>query len=85
MQLIDRGAWILTQSELTVPVLLIQGTADHLVDPLATRRFANNIHANLTYKEWKGGYHELHNEPEKLEVFALMLAWLNQQVATQAA
>jgi alpha-beta hydrolase superfamily lysophospholipase len=86
MQLIDRGQWMLTQKELPVPTLLMQGTKDHLVNLSATRQFAQNISPNhLTYKEWDGGFHELHNEPFKQEVLYFIRGWLDQRLVVASA
>jgi len=82
MELIANGAWIQTQSgPFPLPLLLMQGTADHLVNPAATRRFAAGLTGDVTYKEWDGWYHELHNEVGKEQVIQDMLDWLNRHLA----
>ncbi len=63
------------------PVLLLQGSADRLVSPELTRQFAADApKALVTYKEWEGYYHELHNEPEKDQVIQVMLEWLSAKL-----
>jgi alpha-beta hydrolase superfamily lysophospholipase len=32
------------------------------------------------FRIWEGGYHELHNEPFKQEVFDYILAWINKML-----
>jgi len=59
--------------------LVMQGTADRLVDPLKNRQFARRSNLMITYKEWQGFYHELHNEPEKEDVLNFLLNWINQR------
>jgi alpha-beta hydrolase superfamily lysophospholipase len=77
MQLIQQGAWIQAQKgEFPIPLLLLQGTADHLVNLAATRAFASGQTGDVTYKEWDGWYHELHNELGKAEVIQVMVDWL---------
>jgi acylglycerol lipase len=78
--LLDIGKSILGQAECLpmLPYLFIQGSADHLADPKATRRLAENMHGDITLKIWEGFYHELHNEIQKQEVFQYLLNWLNQ-------
>jgi len=82
MELITNGVWIQAQSgPFPLPLLLLQGTADHLVNPAATRRFAAGLTGDITYKEWDGWYHELHNEVGKEQVIQVMINWLNQHLA----
>ena len=76
-ELISKGAWMQTQTSLHLPLLLMQGSADHLVSPAATRVLAKNLQEQVTYVEWPGLYHELHNEPQKQEIFDTVLTWLN--------
>lgn len=81
MELITNGAWICAHAnEFPLPLLLLQGSEDRLVSIAATRAFAASLKHDLTYKEWPGGYHELHNEPDKAQVFACMLDWIDQQL-----
>jgi acylglycerol lipase len=60
---------------------LMQGTGDHLVSPQATSRFAAGVPQNLvTYREWEGLYHELHNEYEKEQVIQAMVNWIDLRI-----
>jgi len=34
----------------------------------------------VTLKLWESLYHELHNEPEKAEVLAFIIEWLDKQL-----
>lgn len=82
MELITKGAWIQTQGgAFPVPLLLLQGTADHLVSPAATRRFAASLTGDVTYKEWEGLYHELHNEVGKEQIIQEIVAWVDHHRA----
>lgn len=78
LDLLNSGSYIIEHaSSIRMPVLLMQGTEDKLVSPNLTRKFADRAPSGLvTYKEWKGYYHELHNEPEKAEVLKVMTDWL---------
>lgn len=65
-----------------VPLLLAQGSGDHIVSLSATEAFASRIPAHLlTYKVWEGLYHETHNEPEKAQVLRYMIDWIEQTAA----
>ncbi len=83
MELLKAGAWLLEHAdELTLPTLMIQGGADYIVAPDAAREFtAKAPESLLTYKEWEGGYHELHNDIIKEEVLNFILAWIEARLA----
>ena len=61
-----------------MPLFVAQGTEDKLVDPAAAEKFAMNLKGNVTYKCFEGGYHELHNEPEKQELFDAIADWISR-------
>lgn len=75
------GRWALEHaSELTIPLLLMHGGDDKMAFLEASREFANKITGKCTFKIWDGLYHEIHNEPEKEEVFKFLINWLNKEV-----
>lgn len=80
--LLSKGNWILAQAaEFPLPLLLIQGSADHIVSPEATAAFAKAVPQDkLTFKVWEGQYHETHNEPEKQQALQYIIDWLNSQL-----
>ena len=82
MDLLTKGEWLLENAdEFHLPLLLMQGTDDHLVSVEATRTFSERVpQDNITYKEWTGFYHELHNEPEKLIVFDYVHEWIGMSL-----
>jgi alpha-beta hydrolase superfamily lysophospholipase len=63
-------------SELRIPVLLMHGSDDLITSPDGSREFAEKS-GKVALKIWEGGYHELHNEPFKDEVFGFILRWIN--------
>ncbi len=75
--LIEKGQWIQTQDSFPVPLLLIQGGADRIVNPQINREFAKRLKGDVTLKVFDGLYHEPHNEPEQLEVFQTVLDWMD--------
>ncbi len=78
LDLINSGKRLVTQTrEFPLPLLLLHGTADRLVKFQATRDFAEKLDGKTQFFPIQGGYHELHNEPEKDEVFALIHDWLD--------
>ena len=66
--------------KLELPTLLLHGDEDHITSHDASKEFAEKAGENTTFISWKGGYHELHNEPDKEEVFRAMLEWLKKRV-----
>jgi len=82
LELIENGRWILEHApDLTLPTLLMQGSADHLVDPLATRRFAETAPAKfITFRWWEGEFHELHNETNRAEIIQTMIDWIAARI-----
>jgi alpha-beta hydrolase superfamily lysophospholipase len=75
----ESGSWALEHaSELLLPLLLMQGTADRLDSVEATKEFAVKAGSKVTLKLWDGWFHEIHNEPEKAEVFKAMVDWLDE-------
>ena len=54
----------------------MHGTEDRLTSPEGSKEFANNANKNVSLKLWNGLYHELHNEPEKTDVFRFELEWI---------
>ena len=75
------GQWVLEHaSELSLPLLLMHGGADKLSSIEASKEFDRKIPKKCTFKIWDGLYHEIHNEPEKEEVFKFLIDWLNKEV-----
>lgn len=64
-----------------VPLLMIHGKADKIAYSSGSEEFARLVSAtgqDVTLKLWDDLYHEVHNEPEKEEVFQYMIAWLDR-------
>ena len=64
---------------LEIPMLLLHGTADKIIDYKGTQEFANNT-KKAFLKLYEGGYHELHNDLCKEEMMDDVVAWLNSQI-----
>ena len=66
---------------LKTPMLLMQSGADRLVDPAAPDRWAEAAPAELVESvRWEGLYHEMFNEPEKDQVRAKVIEWLDKNL-----
>ncbi|MCE5347311.1 MAG: alpha/beta hydrolase [Bacteroidales bacterium] len=65
-------------SELKVRTLILHGSDDQITSPEGSREFAEKTDmAELMI--FNGGYHELHNEPFKDDVFIYILNWMNRR------
>ena len=68
-------------SQITVPVLVVQGGDDKLVDPSAGPMLVQNVSSvDKTLKMYDGFYHEIFNEPDHLQVMADVEEWLGIQL-----
>lgn len=67
-------------SKIKVPAMLIHGTADALTDYKGSQAFADNAGKKVQINLYEGGYHELHNEPNKEDVLNDVIAWIKQHV-----
>ncbi len=77
----EAGLWALENAaRLEKPVLLMHGTEDKLTSEPASAEFAQRAGANVKYVPWQGCYHEIHNEPERPQVFQTILDWINQHL-----
>ncbi len=66
-------------SGLNVRTLLLHGSDDKICSPEGSREFAaKSDKADL--KIFEGGYHELHNEPFRIEVFNHIMKWLDNKL-----
>lgn len=64
-------------SELQTPTLLIHGKDDQITSPDGSIEFAGKTKM-VELKIWEGGYHELHNEPFKEDVFKYIMTWIKR-------
>lgn len=67
-------------AQIEAPTLVMHGTSDRLTSHNGSLELHSNTKGNVELKIWEGLYHELHNEPEKEEVMAYELKWLEQHL-----
>ncbi|CAH0346801.1 alpha/beta hydrolase [Bacillus sp. CECT 9360] len=66
-----------------VPLMLMQGGDDRVVDKRSVREWFNyNQCSEKHYKEWPGLYHEIFNEPEREDVFQYALGFVENRLKT---
>lgn len=61
-------------------LLLMHGTDDHICSPEGSSEFASKARM-AELKLWDGGYHELHNDLYRHEVFNYINGWINSRLA----
>jgi len=69
--------------EFPVPLLMIHGKEDKVTYSSGSEDFAKLVSVvggEVTLKLWDDLYHEVHNEPEKAEVFQFMIEWLDKHL-----
>ncbi len=75
------GEWALEHAaEFPLPLLLMHGSADRIASPNASQEFANAAGSICTFVLCEGLYHELHNEPEQVDVLKTMVSWLDERM-----
>jgi len=68
-------------SKITLPVLIVQGSADRLIDPDGARMLYGAVSSvDKTIKIYDGLYHEVFNEPEHDQVLGDVEAWLEARL-----
>jgi acylglycerol lipase len=64
-------------SELTIPILLMHGSDDLITSPRGSIEFSEKTD-KVELKIWDGGYHEIHNESFRLDVFDFIMKWIRR-------
>ncbi|GAB4504084.1 MAG: alpha/beta hydrolase [Anaerolineales bacterium] len=84
VEMYQTGLWALEHAnKFPLPLLLMHGSEDRLTSSEASRQFAASAGEKVTLRIWDGLFHEIHNEAEKVEVFATMTGWLDAQLKTK--
>jgi acylglycerol lipase len=67
--------------QITLPVLILHGTADKATNPSGSQRFYDNAGSHdKTLKLYEGHFHDLLNDVDKEEVMADILGWIDQRI-----
>jgi alpha-beta hydrolase superfamily lysophospholipase len=68
-------------SKIALPLFILQGSADRLVDPSGAKLLFDKAGSkDKTLKVYDNLYHEVHNEPERLTMFTDLQTWLMSRV-----
>ena len=67
--------------KISLPLLLLHGSEDRLTAPAGSQFLYDNVSSTeKSLKFYPGLYHEIFNEPERLEVFKDVLSWCDSQL-----
>jgi len=79
--MLETTQWTLKHSgEFSLPLLLLHGKADAIAFPSGSIEFAAPLKEKCKLVLFDEGFHELHNEPIKDEVFKIMTDWMDERV-----
>src|SRR5690606_26186749 len=80
--LLNRMARVMDEAgQFQSPVLIIQGDADKIVQPVVSRKFFDRLEVgDKTWKSYPGMYHELLNDFGREEVVNDILHWLETRM-----
>jgi acylglycerol lipase len=81
--MMDAGIFAIENANtITLPLLVMHGTGDQITSPDASKEFHNNAgNASPQLNLFRGLYHEIHNEPEKEEVFKTIESWMRLKLS----
>lgn len=67
--------------EITLPLFILQGSADNIVDPSGAQMLYDKVSStDKTLKIYEGLYHEVHNEPDRELMFSDLESWLKPRI-----
>jgi alpha-beta hydrolase superfamily lysophospholipase len=78
--ILTQGDWLLAHADKnSLEMLVMIGSDEGIVNKDAVDQFCQKA-PRVSYKVWPDLYHELHNEPEKKDVFDFTLGWLKKHI-----
>lgn len=84
--IMEGGRYVLAHPhELQVPILLMSAGDDLVVDTEAIRQLADAGNPLITYRNWPGYWHELHNERGREDVLQEVWSYLSKQLPQQGS
>ena len=76
--IMDAGEWAIENAKaLNIPMLLMHGTADPIIDFEGAQLISQNA-PDCTFVPFEGGYHELHHDLEKEKLLLALGNWFGQ-------
>ena len=66
---------------ITLPILIMHGSCDKMTDLSGSQELYDTVSSkDKTLKLYDGFYHEIHNDPEKQQVFNDIEGWINSHI-----
>lgn len=79
LSLLEMSDWLdHCAPEFQVPTLVMHGGDDRITSAQASAAFCARAKGDVTWREWDGLWHEMHNEPQKEELFVYTHAWMKR-------
>ena len=76
----ETGEWAIQNAHKTkTPICVFHGDADQITSHNGSKEFVQNSKSG-TFKSYKGGYHELHNDTCRDKMLADVINWLDAQL-----
>jgi alpha-beta hydrolase superfamily lysophospholipase len=80
LDLLTKGEWMLEQTSFSAPLHLLHSKADRLTKHSSSSLMVSHLTGNVTFREYEGLYHELHNEYEWDQVLGEILNWMESNL-----
>ena len=79
LSLLEMSDWLdKCEPEFEVPTLVMHGGDDRITSAPASAAFCARAKGDVTWREWEGLWHEMHNEPQKEQLFQFTYAWMQK-------
>lgn len=81
LSMLEAGEWAIDNaSQLVTPLLLMHGTGDRITSCPASREFASRSNDKCRWIEWPDLYHDMHWEPERIQLFECMQRFIDERI-----
>ncbi|MFN7626321.1 MAG: lysophospholipase [Pirellula sp.] len=81
LSMLEAGEWAIENAhQLTTPLLLMHGTGDRITSCPASREFASRSKDSCRWIEWPDLYHDMHWEPERIQLFECMQRFIDERI-----
>ena len=81
LSMLEAGEWAIDNaSQLVTPLLLMHGTGDRITSCPASREFASRSNDKCRWMEWPDLYHDMHWEPERIQLFECMQRFIDERM-----
>lgn len=68
------------KQKINIPLLILHGSKDNITHPRGSKIFANGTGRYTTLRIWENGYHELHNDTDKDQVYNFIIQWIDKTI-----